>query len=141
MTRWFDVRLHQPHGQACCRFRYAEAALHRGLGGLVWKDEGTDAYIRDTLELVRDLDSVLTTIKDNVSHIEELLKTFERNLMFDRKVIPGYCPLLGWFDISEGIPQGRRLYKAGLPALFQPVFQPTHGAALKVSKCAVAKLN
>lgn len=64
----------------------AEAALHRGLEGLVWKDDGTDAYIRDTLELVRDLDSVLTTIKDNVAHIQELLKTFEQNLMFDRKV-------------------------------------------------------
>jgi hypothetical protein len=67
----------------------AEAALHKGLEGLVWKDDGTDAYIRDTLELVRDLDSVLTTIKDNVSSIQELLKTFEQNLMFDRKVSSG----------------------------------------------------
>lgn len=67
-----------------------EAALHRGLEELVWKNESTDAYIRDTVELVRDLDSVLTTIKDNVSRIVELLKTFEHNLMFDRKVCPGY---------------------------------------------------
>lgn len=64
----------------------AEAALHRGLDGLAWRDDATDAYIRDTLELVRDLDGVLTTIKENVSHIEELLKTFQRNLMFERKV-------------------------------------------------------
>jgi len=64
-------------------------ALHRGLEELVWKNESTDAYIRDTVELVRDLDSVLTTIKDNVSRIVELLKTFEHNLMFDRKVCPG----------------------------------------------------
>jgi hypothetical protein len=34
---------------------------------------------------------VLTTIKDNVTHIEEQLKTFERNLMFDRKVIQKCC--------------------------------------------------
>jgi hypothetical protein len=67
----------------CC----AEAALHRGLEGLVWRDDATDAYIRDTLELVRDLDSVLTTLKENVAQIMELLKMFESNHMFDRKVI------------------------------------------------------
>jgi hypothetical protein len=64
----------------------AEAALHRGLEGLVWRDDATDAYIRDTLELVRDLDSILTTIKENVAQIMELLKTFESNHMFERKV-------------------------------------------------------
>lgn len=52
----------------------------------MWRNEGTEAYIRETVELVRDLDSVLTTIKDNVVGIADLLKTFERNLMFDRKV-------------------------------------------------------
>ncbi|KAF6251999.1 flagellar outer dynein arm heavy chain beta [Scenedesmus sp. NREL 46B-D3] len=44
-----------------------------------------DAYIRDTLELVRDLDVVLATIKDNVAKTVEIMHGFERNLMFDRK--------------------------------------------------------
>lgn len=74
------------HYSLCCVLSRAEAALHRGLEGLVWRDDATDAYIRDTLELVRDLDSVLTTLKENVAQIMELLKTFESNHMFDRKV-------------------------------------------------------
>eukprot|EP00879_Flechtneria_rotunda_P005416 GHRR01005708.1.p1 GENE.GHRR01005708.1~~GHRR01005708.1.p1 ORF type:complete len:1495 (+),score=578.36 GHRR01005708.1:300-4784(+) len=63
----------------------AEAALHRGLEELVWRSDGIDAYIRDTLELVKDLDGTLTTIKENVVHAVDILKGFERNLMFDRK--------------------------------------------------------
>lgn len=76
----------------------AEAALKRGLQELVWQSEGIDAYIKDSLELVRDLDGVLTTIKGNVAHIMELLNGFERTLMFERKVsvVPGpaQTPLL-----------------------------------------------
>jgi hypothetical protein len=64
----------------------AEAALQRGLQELVWRSDGIDAYIKDTLELVRDLDGVLATIKDNVAKTVEILHGFERNLMFDRKV-------------------------------------------------------
>lgn len=64
----------------------AEVAFKRGLEELVWRSEGIDGYIRDALELVRDLDAVLVTIKDNVTRITELLRTFERSLMFERKV-------------------------------------------------------
>jgi hypothetical protein len=64
----------------------AEAALQRGLQELVWCSDGIDTYIKDTLELVRDLDGVLATIKDNVAKTVEILHSFERNLMFDRKV-------------------------------------------------------
>jgi hypothetical protein len=63
--------------------------LKRGLEELAWRSEGIDAYICDAVELVRDLDGVLTTIKDNVGHIQELLHGFERSLMFDRKVRAG----------------------------------------------------
>jgi hypothetical protein len=71
---------------AACVVPLAEAALQRGLQELVWRSDGIDAYIKDTLELVRDLDGVLATIKDNVAKTVEILHGFERNLMFDRKV-------------------------------------------------------
>lgn len=64
----------------------AEAALQRGLQELVWRSGGIDAYIKDTLDMVKDLDGVLTTIKDNVAKTVEILKGFERKLMFERKV-------------------------------------------------------
>lgn len=38
----------------------------RGLEELRWRSEGIEPFIRDALEAVRDLDSVLATLKDNV---------------------------------------------------------------------------
>jgi hypothetical protein len=64
----------------------AEAALKRGLEELVWRSDGVDLYIKETLDLIKDLDGVLTTVKDNVNSTMDLMRTFERNLMFDRKV-------------------------------------------------------
>ncbi len=43
-----------------------EAALQRGLAELNWRAEGIEGYIAETLELVRELDLVLGTVKDNV---------------------------------------------------------------------------
>eukprot|EP00878_Enallax_costatus_P014708 GHUV01015385.1.p1 GENE.GHUV01015385.1~~GHUV01015385.1.p1 ORF type:complete len:890 (+),score=327.73 GHUV01015385.1:1824-4493(+) len=63
----------------------AEPALQRGLEELVWANDGIDTYIKETLEIVKELDGILTTIKDNVANTLDLLRTFERNLMFDRK--------------------------------------------------------
>lgn len=60
--------------------------MQQGLEELVWCSDGIDGYIRETLELVKELDGILTTIKDNVTNTLDILKTFERNLMFDRKV-------------------------------------------------------
>lgn len=37
-----------------------------GLEELQWRSESIDAFLRDALELVRDLDGVLATLKDNV---------------------------------------------------------------------------
>lgn len=65
----------------------------------MWRDDATDAYIRDTLELVRQLDEVLTTIKENVSKIVDQLKVFEKNLMFDRKVC--HCLRLSMHTIKH----------------------------------------
>jgi hypothetical protein len=43
-----------------------EAALQRGLNELNWRAEGIESYIAETMELVKDLDLVLTTVKENV---------------------------------------------------------------------------
>ncbi len=44
-----------------------------------------DSYIRECMEMVKDVDLILSTIKDNVTATQQLLKTWEKNLMFDRK--------------------------------------------------------
>lgn len=84
----------------------AEAALRRGLEELVWCSDGIDPYIKETLELVKELDGILTTIKDNVANTLELLKAFERNLMFDRRVcgysIPRQLPLVWCSSLKTG---------------------------------------
>lgn len=47
--------------------------------------DSIDQYIRDTMELVKDVNEILTTIKDNVKDTQRILKTWEKNLMFERK--------------------------------------------------------
>jgi dynein heavy chain, axonemal len=37
------------------------------------------------MEQVKEVDMILTTIKDNVKKTIEILKLWEKNLMFDRK--------------------------------------------------------
>lgn len=62
-----------------------EQALNRGLAELNWKSESIDGYIRECMELVKDVDLVLTTIKDNVKATQTILALWEKNLMFERK--------------------------------------------------------
>jgi dynein heavy chain len=52
---------------------------------LLLQSDSIDAYIREVMESVRDVDLVLSTIKDNVAATRALLKTWEKNLMFERK--------------------------------------------------------
>jgi dynein heavy chain len=37
------------------------------------------------MEMVKEVDLILSTIKDNVKATQGLLKAWEKNLMFDRK--------------------------------------------------------
>ncbi|GAX83887.1 hypothetical protein CEUSTIGMA_g11312.t1, partial [Chlamydomonas eustigma] len=62
-----------------------ELALKRGQEDLNWRSEGIDVYIRESMELVKDVDMILTTIKDNVKETTKILKSWEKNLMFERK--------------------------------------------------------
>jgi hypothetical protein len=48
------------------KMEVVEAALQRGLAELNWRAEGIDGYIAETLELVKDVDLVLGTVKENV---------------------------------------------------------------------------
>ena len=67
------------------KLEQVEATLRRGLGELNWKSDSIDAYIRECMEMVKDVDLTLSTIKDNVKATEALLKNWEKNLMFERK--------------------------------------------------------
>ena len=62
-----------------------ELSLKRGLQDLSWKSDGIDSYVKETMDSVKDLDLILTTIKDNVKDTIKILKGWEKNLMFDRK--------------------------------------------------------
>jgi dynein heavy chain len=62
-----------------------ELSLKRGLHDLSWKSDGIDTYVKETMDLVKDLDLILTTIKDNVKETIKILKNWEKNLMFERK--------------------------------------------------------
>jgi predicted DNA-binding protein YlxM (UPF0122 family) len=62
-----------------------DTALKQGLKSLNWRSDSIDSYIRDCMELVKDIDLILTTIKDNVKKTQEILRLWEKNLMFDRK--------------------------------------------------------
>ena len=42
-------------------------------------------YIREGLEMVREVDATLSTIKDNVQATRSILQSWERNSMFERK--------------------------------------------------------
>ena len=44
----------------------SSAPASRGLEELQWRSDSIDAFIREALELVRELDAVLATLKDNV---------------------------------------------------------------------------
>lgn len=62
-----------------------EHCLKRGLQELNWRSDSIDAYIRDATELIKDVDLVLTTVKENVKRTQEVLRVFEKSLMFERK--------------------------------------------------------
>jgi len=42
-------------------------------------------YIREGMEMVQEVDSILSTIKGNVAATRNILKAWEKNFMFDRK--------------------------------------------------------
>lgn len=67
------------------KLEQVEQTLKRGLSELNWKSDGIDAFVRECMELVKDVDLTLTTIKDNVKATESILKLWEKNLMFERK--------------------------------------------------------
>lgn len=62
-----------------------ELALKRGMEEMNWRSDSIDQYIRESMELVKDVNEILTTIKDNVKNTMAILKTWEKNLMFERK--------------------------------------------------------
>lgn len=62
-----------------------ETAVAKGLESLNWKSSTIDTYIAQANEVCRDLDMILTTVKDNVKSTVSVLKVYEKNLMFDRK--------------------------------------------------------
>lgn len=42
-------------------------------------------YIKEGMEMVQEVDSILSTIKGNVAATKTILKAWEKNVMFDRK--------------------------------------------------------
>jgi hypothetical protein len=57
-------------GAAPCRALPLPLPPSSGLQELQWRSDAIDTFIRDALEAVRDLDAVLTTLKDNVQRTQ-----------------------------------------------------------------------
>lgn len=69
------------------------------LQDLNWRSDTIDVYIREMMEAVKEVDSILATIKDNVNETVKILKSWEKNLMFERKVHCGlfsHCGDAAW---------------------------------------------
>eukprot|EP00798_Chlamydomonas_sp_ICE-L_P004667 gene4667-14864_t len=62
-----------------------EGLLKKGREDLNWRSESIKSYIDECMEMVQEVDMILSTIKDNVRATDALLTNWENNLMFDRK--------------------------------------------------------
>ncbi|KAF5834390.1 hypothetical protein DUNSADRAFT_8976 [Dunaliella salina] len=59
--------------------------LDKGMQDLNWPSNSINDYIHEGDEMVQEVDSILSTIKGNVAATQNILKTMEKNVMFDRK--------------------------------------------------------
>ncbi|KAK9808985.1 hypothetical protein WJX72_007373 [[Myrmecia] bisecta] len=62
-----------------------DAALKKGLQVLNWNSHHIDDHILEVMNLVKDVNETLTTVKGNVKRTSETLKDWSLNLMFERK--------------------------------------------------------
>ena len=62
-----------------------DAALTKGLTVLNWNSHHIDEYIAEVMSQVKEVDSILKTIKSNVESTIRILAVWSKKLMFDRK--------------------------------------------------------
>ena len=80
--------------------------LSRGLKTLTWKSQAINQFIQDTMSRVQESDTVLRTIKDNVSTTQQVLKSFSETLMIDRNPTKTYT-MDQWQEIIKKSIAGR----------------------------------
>ena len=62
-----------------------DAALDKGLNDLNWNSHKIEDYISEVMAMLKDLNTVLLTIKGNVTKTRGILAQWESSLMFERK--------------------------------------------------------
>ena len=74
--------------------------LTKGLKSLTWKSQAIDDFIKNTMQRVEESDSILRTIKSNVTSTKLVLKSFSETLMIDRNVTKTYT-IEQWQEIIK----------------------------------------
>lgn len=62
-----------------------DAALTKGLTVLNWNSHHIDAYVQELMAQVKEVDTILKTIKGNVEQTQKILSVWSKKLMFERK--------------------------------------------------------
>lgn len=62
-----------------------DAALTKGLTVLNWNSHHIDGYIQELMAQVKEVDTILKTIKGNVENTQRILSVWSKKLMFERK--------------------------------------------------------
>lgn len=62
-----------------------DAALTKGLTVLNWNSHHIDGYIQELMAQVKEVDTILKTIKGNVEQTQKILSGWSKKLMFERK--------------------------------------------------------
>jgi dynein heavy chain len=64
--------------------------LAKGIKSLTWKSPAINEFIQNTMTRVEETDTILRTIKDNVSAIQKVLQGYTETLMIDRNPTKTY---------------------------------------------------
>jgi len=67
-----------------------DKSLQKGLKHLNWKSHSIPEFISQTMSVVKEASTVLSTIKKNVKDSSKILQLWVDNLLFDRKTVKTY---------------------------------------------------
>lgn len=67
------------------RLETIEKTLERGKNELTWQSDGIDAFVEESLTLVKEVNRILFTCKRNITEIENILSKWQKHSLFERK--------------------------------------------------------
>jgi len=70
------------------RIQRMNKALQPGLDELKWNSEGINKFIKEAMGIVTDVDDLVRKIKENVRKMENMMRVWHENKLFERKNKP-----------------------------------------------------